>query len=64
MFSSGKSRLAPSTASALSGKRENSLGGLDQFLKEEVEADLVTLMGQLTLLELNLVVVVEMQELV
>ena len=38
MFSSGKSRLAPSTASALSGKRENSLGGLDQFLKEEVEA--------------------------
>ena len=38
MFSSGKSRLAPSTASALSGKRENSLGDLDQFLKEEVEA--------------------------
>ena len=41
MFSSGKSRLAPSTASALSGKRENSLGGLDQFLKEEVEACLL-----------------------
>lgn len=39
MFSSGKSRLAPSTANALLlGKRENSLGDLDQFLKEEVEA--------------------------
>ena len=38
MFSSGRSRLAPSTANALLGKRDNSLGDLDQFLKEEVEA--------------------------